>query len=129
MDCNFKVGDKVVEITNDTYNRIGTIVSISEKRKDITVSYRVSKNGGTATTVFSTYRADGCARADVYYRSQIVPYDDKAREGIERQNVQARCRNVLRGLLSHDIDYDLAKRILEVVDEYQKQKDDSELER
>lgn len=127
MDCNFKVGDKVVEITNDIYNRIGTIVSISGKRKDITVAYRVSKDGGTATT--STYRADGCARADFYYRSQIVPFDDKAREGIERQNVQARCRNVLRGLLSHDIDYDLAKSIIQLVDGYQKQKDDSELER
>ena len=128
MDCNFKVGDKVVEITNDIYNRIGTIVSISEKRKDIMVAYNVSKNSGTATTM-STYRADGCARADVYYRSQIVPYDDKAREGIERQNVQARCHNALRGLLSHDIDYDLAKRLLEVVDGYSREKDANELER
>ena len=102
-------------------------MSISEKRKDITVAYNVSKNGGTATT--STYRADGCTRTDFYYRSQIVPYDNKAKEGIERQNVQTRCRNALRGLLSHDIDYDLAKRLLEVVDGYSREKDTNELER
>ena len=84
----FEVGQKVVIKTgNNTYGMVGTVLKITDKRKDVVVQFPRCK---------VSYDERGFERGcDVWSKSYIVPVTEDIAEKIAHNNKAAKCRKLL----------------------------------
>ena len=83
----FEVGQKVVIRGRHGYGMVGTVLKITEKRRDVVVQFPTCK---------VSYNEMGFKRnADVWSMSYIVPLTEDIEEEIERNNKAEKCRNLL----------------------------------
>lgn len=84
MDQKFKVGDKV---SRNKTSCIGTVVKITEKRKDVVVDYGNFKE---------TYNLSGWQKgADVWTGSTIYLLTPELQKSIEDAKIVERCKKML----------------------------------
>lgn len=83
----FEVGQRVVIKTRHGYGMVGTVLKITEKRKDVVVQFPTSK---------VTYNEEGFERGgDIWSKSYIVPYTEDVEEEIAHKNKAVKCRKLL----------------------------------
>ena len=97
----FNVGDKV---SRNRTSCIGTVVKITDKRKDVVVDYGSFKE---------TYREDGMLRGcDVWNVIYIVPLTKELQQKIEDEKMVRKCKALL-DRAKRKVSTDNAKRIIE----------------
>lgn len=83
----FEPGQKVVIKTRNGYGMVGTVLKITEKRKDVVVQFPTYK---------VSYNERGFEKgADVWSRSYIVPVTEDIAEKIAHNNKAVKCRKLL----------------------------------
>jgi hydroxymethylpyrimidine pyrophosphatase-like HAD family hydrolase len=102
----FNVGDKVVRSNGMSRKNIGTIIRITEKRKDVVVDFGSYK---------LTYNKDGLERkGDVWPKSHIKPLTPEIEEKIRQYEIINKCR-VVFDKNRNKITADQAERILAIL--------------
>lgn len=100
----FNVGDKVVMSKRASRKIIGTVIKITEKRKDVVVDFGRYK---------LTYNIDGRERnCDVWSTSHIEPLTPEIEEEIRQSEIINKCRIVFD---KKKITADQAERILDIL--------------
>ena len=83
----FEVGQKVVIKTRHGYGMVGTVLKITDKRKDVVVQFPTCK---------VTYNERGFERgADVWSMSYIVPLTEDIVEEVAHEKRIDKCRELL----------------------------------
>ncbi len=103
----FKVGDKVIRdyYRNSLSISIGTVVKITEKRKDVVVDYGNYKE---------TYSSNGWQKGgDIWTKSTIQLLTPEIREEIRKKNLIWKCRDTFDK--KKDLTADQAERILAIL--------------
>ena len=86
----FEVGQKVVIKTRHGYGMIGTVLKITDKRKDVVVQFPTCK---------VSYNERGFEKgADVWSMSYIVPLTEDIVEEVEREKRIDKCRELLNAV-------------------------------
>lgn len=86
----FEVGQKVIFADRDGYGAIGTVVKITEKRKDVVVQF---------PSWTKTFRGDGINRqSDTWHRSWIEPLTQEIVEELNHKNKAAKCGKLLNAV-------------------------------
>ena len=99
---NIKVGDKVIRSKT---NSIGTVVKITEKRKDVVVDYGNYQE---------TYRPDGWQKtSDIYFASSIELLTPELEEELNKKQVIKRCQEKFKNQV---ITYEQAIKILDILE-------------
>ena len=84
----FEVGQRVVIKTRHGYGMVGTVLRITEKRKDVVVQFSNYK---------ANYGLDGWEKgADVWSMSRIVPLTEDVEEEIAHLEKISKCRELLK---------------------------------
>lgn len=114
----FEVGKKVVIVRQGRYGEVGTVLRITEKRKDVVVQFSDYK---------ANYGLDGWEkRANVWSMTRIVPLTADIEEEVAHENRIDKCRelfNVVYGKVSTLTDEQLDKVIL-ILGEVENEKTD-----
>ena len=109
METNFSVGDKVV-CCHYGYGekQIGTVVRVTEKRKDIIVDFGRYKE---------TFGADGFRKSsDVWHNSYLKLLTPEIEEEIRRSKLIRECRNTFDEKCKH-LTANQAEKILAILNE------------
>lgn len=86
----FEVGQKVVIKTRHGYGEVGTVLRITEKRKDVVVQFPNYK---------ANYGLDGWEKgSDVWSMTKIVPVTADVEEEIAHLKKIYKCRDLLKGV-------------------------------
>ena len=105
---SFNIGDKVIRnYRNSLPTSIGTVVNITQKRRDVVVDYGDDQE---------TYRSDGWQRGgDIWTRSTIQLLTPEIQEEIRKINLIRKCRSTFEK--KKDLTADQAERILVILTE------------
>ena len=105
-DLDVKIGDKVIRnYRTRGSSKIGTVVNITKKRRDIVVDYGTYKE---------TYRSDGIQKGcDIWSASYIKPLTPEIEEEIRQRELIRKCRNAFEA--KKDLTVEQAKKILEIL--------------
>ena len=106
MNEEFKVGDKVVRYnTIGSRDVIGTVVKITDKRKDVVVDYGNFKE---------TYDQTGYEKgvSNWWYKSSIKLLTPEIEEKIRKEQIIIQCKKKLE---STKLTYEQAKQILKIL--------------
>lgn len=105
-DVKFAVGNKVVGEFYMGVIRIGTVINITDKRKDVVVDFGNFKE---------TYRCDGYQRGgDAFTRSHITLLTPEIEQEIKDHKLILKCRKTFE---KYKLTADQAARILEILNE------------
>jgi hydroxymethylpyrimidine pyrophosphatase-like HAD family hydrolase len=102
----FNVGDKVVRSNGMSRKNIGTIIRVTEKRKDVVVDF-----GSYKLTYDMNGREKNC---DAWSRSYIKPLTPEIEEKIRQYEIINKCM-VVFDKNRNKITADEAKRILDIL--------------
>lgn len=106
MRAEFKVGDRVVTLCRGAYGSIGTVISISSKRKDVRVDFgnykRIYNEGG--------YLKSG----DIWSRDCIVHLTPKLEKYLAEKETISKC--VMKfDEMNSKLTFEQAEKILEIL--------------
>lgn len=107
-DLNVEVGDRVVLChTNTGYVRTGTVIKITEKRKDIVVDYGTYK---------ATFSSDGWEKGSSsgFHCSYIKVLTPKIEEQLLQIITIKKCRDVFTN--KRDLTFEQAEKILKILE-------------
>ena len=106
-DQEFKVGDKVISSNVSGFGSqvTGTVVKVTEKRKDVVVDFGNYKE---------TYDKTGWQKGgDIWFKSTIRLLTPEIEEDIRQKNIIYKCKEKLKNA---KITYEQAVKILEVLE-------------
>lgn len=105
-DLNVKVGDKVILCNHWGYtSSVGTVIKITEKRKDIIVDYGRYKE---------TYSSDGWRKSTLYNTSFIKVLTPEVEEQLRKAATIRKCRD--RFEKKKDLTFEQAEKILKIIE-------------
>lgn len=107
MNTEFKVGDKVVKNYNgkNCTGDIGTVIKITQKRKDIIVDFGDYKE---------TYRSNGYTKStNAWYTNHIEHLTPEMENHMKENALIRKCERVFE---KADITFEQAKKILEILE-------------
>lgn len=107
-DLNVEVGDRVVLChVNMGYISTGTVIKITEKRKDIVVDYGTYKE---------TFSSDGWEKGSSpgFHRSYIKVLTPEIEEQLLQIKTIKKCRDVFRN--KRDLTFEQAEQILKILE-------------
>jgi len=107
-DLNVKVGDKVILCNNWGFtSSVGTVIKITEKRKDFVVEYGGYKE---------TYSSDGFRKGtdSLYNTSYIKVLTPEIKEQLRQNKIIRKCRDAFEK--KKDLTFEQAEKILKILE-------------